>query len=73
LEGGIEDGKQEIRPVYLSYADDRAVHRISDVPACCEVTNELSFYFRCSMALRDIEGDMRNGGSVPLFCMQVLL
>ena len=49
------------------------VHRISDVPACCEVTNELSFYFRCSMALRDIEGDMRNGGFIPLFCMQVLL
>ena len=32
-----------------------------------KLQTSLSFYFRCSVALRNIKGDMRNGGFIPLF------
>ena len=65
-------GIQEIRPVYLSYADDRVVHCVLDGYASLKVRvvlqcGSLCPYVRQAVALRNIKGDMRNGGFIPLF------
>ena len=58
--------------LYLSYADDRAVHCVLDGYASLKVRvvlqcGSLCPYVRQAVALRNIKGDMRNGGFIPLF------